>query len=59
MKLSCTNWKLLYRCSLKAFEVLKGFRPGFFNKTYVNHSKNSNRENLEPKSELIIFLFLE
>ena len=58
MKLSCMNWKLLYRCSLKVLEVLKGFSPGVFNRFCVTQRKNSNSGNLEPKTELIIFLFL-
>ena len=42
-----------------ATEVLKGSGPGVFNRFCVTHSKSSNNENLEPKSELIIFLFLK
>ena len=39
-----------------AIEVLKGFKPGVFNRLCVTHSKSSNSGNLEPKIELIIFL---
>ena len=42
-----------------ATEVLKGSSPGVFNKFCVTHSKSSNSEYLEPKSELTIFLFLK
>ena len=38
-------------------ELLKGFSPNVFNKLYVTHSKSSNKGNLEPKCELIIFSF--
>ena len=38
-------------------EVLKNFSLGVFNRLCVINSKNSNSENLEPKSELIIFHF--
>ena len=36
---------------------LKGFSPGVFNILSITHSKNSNKGNLELKSELICFFF--
>ena len=41
-----------------ATEVLKGFSRGVFNNLCVTHRKSSINGDLEPKSELIIFLFL-
>ena len=42
-----------------ATEVLKDFSPGVFNRSCLTHKKKKiqNSGNLEPKSELIIFLF--
>ena len=42
-----------------ATEVLKGFSPGVLSRLCVTHSKSSNSRNLEPKIELIIFLFFK
>ena len=38
-----------------ATDLLKGFSPDFFNKSYVTDSKSNMAKNLEPKSELVTF----
>ena len=40
-------------------EVLKTFSPGFFKRLCAIHSKSSSNENLQPKSEQIIFFFFK